>query len=120
MPRDAEPVSLPEAASGAASEASETALKPAEGVLKRSLEACPELATSSVYGRLVSFPYRVHDAEGDDLGVLVHPAPNVEAEDEVTLPDGRTAVVTRRVESTPGVLIQALLEVNVRQEDTRE
>jgi hypothetical protein len=35
------------------------------------------------------FVYRVHDTSGDDLGLLEHPAPNVEAGDVVVLADGR-------------------------------
>ncbi len=60
--------------------------------------------------------YRLHDTAGDDLGVLVHPAPNIEPEDELTLLDGRTGVVTRRVESGRGARIHALLEVKVDEE----
>jgi hypothetical protein len=31
--------------------------------------------------------YRLHDAAGDHLGVIEHPAPNVEPGDVFTLPD---------------------------------
>jgi len=72
------------------------------------------------YRRPVSFRYRLHDTEGADLGVLVRPAPNVEAEDEITRPDGRAAVVTRRPESTPEAPIHALLEVEMREETQRD
>ena len=37
--------------------------------------------------------YRLHDTTGDDLGLLEHPAPNVEPGDVVVLPDGREALV---------------------------
>jgi hypothetical protein len=67
---------------------------------------------------MIGFRYRLHDTEGDDLGVLEHPAPNVEPEDEVTLLDGRKAIVTRRVEGGAGAPMHALLEVDVR-EDAR-
>jgi hypothetical protein len=53
--------------------------------------------------------YRLHD-EGDDLGLIEHPAPNVEPGDVVMLPDGREALVTARVEAEPGPLA-GLLEV---------
>ena len=45
-----------------------------------------------------------------DLGVIEQPAPNVEPGDLVTLPDGREALVTARVEAEPGPLA-GLLEV---------
>jgi hypothetical protein len=32
--------------------------------------------------------YRLHDTTGDDLGLLEHPAPNVEPGDVVELEDG--------------------------------
>ena len=56
--------------------------------------------------------YRLHDHEGDDLGLLEHPAPNLEPGDVVPLADGREALVTARVEAEPGPLA-ALLEVVV-------
>ena len=56
--------------------------------------------------------YRLHDTTGDDLGLLEHPAPNVEPGDVVVLPDGREALVTSRVEAEPGPLA-ALLEVAI-------
>lgn len=56
--------------------------------------------------------YRVHDTTGDDLGLIEHPAPNVEPGDVLALHDGREALVTARVESKPGRLA-ALLEVAV-------
>jgi len=59
--------------------------------------------------------YRVHDHKGDGLGLLEHPAPNVEPGDVVVLPDGREALVTARVEAKPGPLA-ALLEVVVARE----
>jgi hypothetical protein len=48
--------------------------------------------------------YRLHDHEGDDLGLVEHPASNVEAGDVIVLPDGREALVTSRVETGPGPL----------------
>jgi hypothetical protein len=54
--------------------------------------------------------YRLHDTSGDDLGLLEHPAPNVEAGDVVVLADGLEALVTVRVEARPGPF-EALLEV---------
>jgi hypothetical protein len=56
--------------------------------------------------------YRLHDSTGDDLGLLEHPAPNLEAGDVVFLPDGRETLVTSRVEAQPGPLA-ALLEVAI-------
>jgi hypothetical protein len=43
--------------------------------------------------------YRLHDHVGDDLGLLEHPAPNLERGDVVVLGDGREALVTARVET---------------------
>jgi len=54
--------------------------------------------------------YRLHDTTGDDLGLLQHPASNLEPGDVVLLADGREAIVTARVEARPGPL-EALLEV---------
>ncbi len=59
--------------------------------------------------------YRLHDREGDDLGLVNHPAPNLESGDVVVLADGRAALVTSRVEAEPGPLA-ALLEVVVAAE----
>ena len=56
--------------------------------------------------------YRLHDTTGDDLGLVQHPAPNLEPGDVVVLADGREALVTARVEVEPGPL-EALLEVVV-------
>lgn len=56
--------------------------------------------------------YRLHDHAGDDLGLLEHPAPNVEPGDVVLLADGREALVTARIEPEKGPLA-ALLEVVV-------
>jgi urease accessory protein UreE len=44
--------------------------------------------------------YRLHDTTGEDLGLLEHPAPNLEPGDVVVVADGREAVVTARVEMT--------------------
>jgi hypothetical protein len=54
--------------------------------------------------------YRLHDHSGYDLGLLEHPAPNVEPGDVVELADGRKVLVTARVETGGGPLA-ALLEV---------
>jgi hypothetical protein len=56
--------------------------------------------------------YRLHDTTGDDLGLLEHPAPNLEPGDVVVLAWGREALVTARVE-TDGVQVAALLEVAI-------
>jgi hypothetical protein len=60
----------------------------------------------------VTFRYRVHATDGDDLGILEHPAPNLEPGDVVVLADGREAIVTARVETKPGPLA-GLLEIVV-------
>ena len=58
--------------------------------------------------------YRIHDTTGDDLGLIEHPAPNVEPGDVVVLADGREALVTARVEAEPGPRpLVAMLEVVV-------
>jgi len=46
--------------------------------------------------------HRLHDATGDDLGLMEHPAPNVEPGDVVMLDDGRAVLVTARVETDRG------------------
>ncbi|HEX2434315.1 MAG TPA: hypothetical protein VHI55_10260 [Gaiellaceae bacterium] len=46
--------------------------------------------------------YRLHDTTGEDLGILEHPAPNLEPGDVVVLADGREGVVTVRAEAEPG------------------
>jgi hypothetical protein len=58
--------------------------------------------------------YRLQDPTGADLGNLDHPVPNLEPGDVVFLPSDVEAVVTARVELSPGpgVLI-ALLEVRL-------
>ena len=56
--------------------------------------------------------YRRHDTTGDDLGLIEHPAPNVEPGDVVMLDDGREALVTARFE-TDGGRFAALLEVAI-------
>jgi hypothetical protein len=43
------------------------------------------------------YRYRVHDTDGDDLGELQHPAPNLEPGDTVTTEDGRRWRVVRYV-----------------------
>jgi hypothetical protein len=58
--------------------------------------------------------YRLHDTTGDDLGLLEHPAPNLEPGDVVVLGDGREALVTARVEAEPGWgQLVAMLEVAI-------
>jgi hypothetical protein len=58
--------------------------------------------------------YRLHDKTGDDLGLLEHPAPNLEPGDVVVVADGREAVVTARVEAEPGWgQLVAMLEVAI-------
>jgi hypothetical protein len=60
--------------------------------------------------------YHLHEHEGDDLGLIEHPAPNVEPGpgDVVVLGDGREALVTTRVEAEPGWgQLVALLEVAI-------
>ena len=58
--------------------------------------------------------YRLHDTTGDDLGLLEHPAPNLEPGDVVVVADGREAVVTARVEAEPGRgQLVAMLEVAI-------
>jgi hypothetical protein len=60
----------------------------------------------------VSSTYCLHAHDGDDLGLLEHPAPNLERGDVVLLADGCEALVTARVEAQPGPF-EALLEVVV-------
>jgi urease accessory protein UreE len=63
--------------------------------------------------------YRLHDTTGDDLGLLEHPAPNLEPGD-VVVADGREALVTVRVEAEPGPgPLVAMLEVVVTSERVR-
>ena len=58
--------------------------------------------------------YRLHDTTGNDLGLLEHPAPNLEPGDVVVLADGREALVTARVEAEPGWgHLVAMLEVAI-------
>jgi hypothetical protein len=57
--------------------------------------------------------YRVHDTAGEDVGLLEHPAPNLEPGDVVVVADGREAIVRRVLtEPGPGPLV-ALLEVAI-------
>jgi hypothetical protein len=57
---------------------------------------------------------RLHDTTGDDLGLLEHPAPNLEPGDAVVVADGREAIVTTRVEAEPGWgQLVAMLEVAI-------
>lgn len=58
--------------------------------------------------------YRVHDTTGEDLGLLEHPARNLESGDVVVLTDGREGLVTARVEAEPGWgQLVAMLEVAI-------
>lgn len=58
--------------------------------------------------------YRLYDAEANDLGLLRHPAPNIEPGDVLILEDGLEAIVTARVETSPNrALFTALLQVLV-------
>jgi hypothetical protein len=58
--------------------------------------------------------YPLHDTTGDDLGLLEHPAPNLEPGDVLVVADGREAIVTARVEAEPGWgHLVALLEVAI-------
>jgi hypothetical protein len=57
--------------------------------------------------------YRLHDTTGDDLGLIEHPAPNVEPGDVVVLEDGRESLVTARVETDGRGPYAALLEVAI-------
>jgi hypothetical protein len=57
--------------------------------------------------------YRVRDTEGNDLGVLDHPVPNLEAGDVVTLKDAREALVTATIGAGRGSRFVAILEVTV-------
>lgn len=57
--------------------------------------------------------YRLHAHNGDDLGLLEHPAPNVEPGDVVFLSDDREALVTSRIDALPQSPIAALLQVAV-------
>ena len=44
----------------------------------------------------VTFTYRLHDTTGDDVGLLEHPAPNLEPGDVLVLADGREALTVSR------------------------
>lgn len=55
--------------------------------------------------------YRLHDTTGDDLGVVGHPAPNIEPGDVIVLADGREALVTGRVETHGAGPLAALLQI---------
>lgn len=57
--------------------------------------------------------YRLHDTTGEDVGVIAHPAPNVEPGDVIMLPDGREAIVTAQVETSGVGPFAAMLEVVV-------
>jgi hypothetical protein len=56
--------------------------------------------------------YRLHDTAGEDVGLLDHPATNVEPGHVVHLSDGREALDTARAETNDDRL-RALLEVPV-------
>ena len=50
---------------------------------------------------------------GNDMGALLHAAPNLEPGDMVVLEDGREALVTARVETDGSGPLAALLEVAI-------
>jgi hypothetical protein len=52
--------------------------------------------------------HRLHDTAGDDLGLIEHPAPNVDPGDVLMLADGWEALVTARVEATEGEVVTGL------------
>ena len=43
--------------------------------------------------RVQPYRHRLHDTTGDDLGLIEHPAPNVEPGDVLMLADGREVLV---------------------------
>lgn len=55
--------------------------------------------------------YRLHDTEGNDLGLIEHPATNLEPGDMVTTEDGRRWRVVRYVPAPEEAPVQRLLEV---------
>lgn len=57
------------------------------------------------------YRYRLHDIEGNDLGEVLHPAPNLEPGDTVTTEDGRHWRVVRYVPAPAEAPVQRLLEV---------
>jgi hypothetical protein len=57
------------------------------------------------------YRYRVHDTDGDDLGLILHPAPNLETGDIVVTDYDRRWRVTRYVENRDGDIVRRLLEV---------
>jgi hypothetical protein len=57
--------------------------------------------------------YRLHAYDRDDLGLIEHPAPNLEPGDVVLLPDGREALVTTRVETHGVGPLAAMLQAVV-------
>ncbi len=81
------------------------------------MSAPPETSVSSI-SAAVRFSLKcssdtgagVHSATDEELGLVAHPAPNLEPGDVVGLADGREALVVARVE-TDGDEVAALLEV---------
>lgn len=57
------------------------------------------------------FRYSLHDTEGNDLGELQHPAPNLEPGDAVMTEDGRPWRVVRYVVAPEDAPMRRLLEV---------
>lgn len=55
--------------------------------------------------------YRLCDTEGNDLGLIEHPAPNLEPGDQVTTEDGRCWRVVRYVPAPAEAPMRRLLEV---------
>jgi hypothetical protein len=58
------------------------------------------------------YVYRLRDDEsGQDLGILEHPAPNVDVGDIVLLADNHEAIVTARADGGRGSRVTAVLEI---------
>ena len=61
------------------------------------------------------YRYRLHDTEGNDLGAIEHPAPNLEPGDTVTTEDGTRWRVVRYVPAPAVAPVQRLLEIEPRE-----
>ena len=57
------------------------------------------------------FRHRLHDTDGDDLGELQHPAPNLEPGDTVTTADGKSWQVVWYVPAPDEAPVHRSLEV---------
>ncbi|HEX7309882.1 MAG TPA: hypothetical protein VF232_01785 [Gaiellaceae bacterium] len=55
--------------------------------------------------------YRIHSTSGDDLGILRRPTPDLKPGDTLVLNDGRKALVTDRLERSPGRLAALLVVI---------